>query len=486
MKRYVENRNGLSIFASLITVTLFLLSIVCNDIYLMWFTILIVFLIIVLHVRMNGGKDIILSGFLISFFTFIMGKYILQMFAGNIQHEFSDLIFLKETAYVYLSLISLLVGYIIFKPKREITEDAGQIFIRYRQLNMLISRYAAMLFIVSIIFSIAVNIDKASMGFGNLYSITRTIESRLPFWIQKIGQMSSMFFWVYLSTLPSKRQIKIPIILFLFNATLTLFTGTRNIFVIDFLTVFMYIYFRHNIRDKLKEEIWISRKIMIVIASLIPFIVVFLGFMANIRLGEDIQYEGLFAGIKFFLEQQGGSADVIGYGVYCKESFLLPATNTSYTFGPIINYFKNGFLGGVLGYNALSTSSQDVALATYGNNLGATVTYLMANRYYFIGGGFGTCYIAELAVDFGYVGVIAYNLFLGWLFNNINYFMSGKWWRNAMGLLVIRNIIFMPRDFALGFVASCFSVTNLLPLLLVLLLEKYIEWRPRRGNHNKL
>ena len=170
--------------------------------------------------------------------------------------------------------------------------------------------------------------------------------------------------------------------------------------------------------------------------------------------------------------------------MYCKESGLLPDTNQSYTMGPIINCFRNGFLGQILGYSLLSTSSQDVALATYGNNLGATVTYLMAESYCFIGGGFGTCYVAELAVDFGYAGVIIYNFFLGWLFNNINYFRSEKWWKNAFGLLIIRNIIFMPSDFALGFIASLLSVTNLLPLLILLILEKYMKWRTREVNNH--
>ena len=64
----------------------------------------------------------------------------------------------------------------------------------------------------------------------------------------------------------------------------------------------MYVYFRHSIHDKLDEDIWLSRTIMIPVVLLVPIMVVFLGFMANIRLGENVQYEGMIAGLMYFFD----------------------------------------------------------------------------------------------------------------------------------------------------------------------------------------
>ena len=480
MKMCIDNKTGVSIIGTLITLIVLFISMLKNDVYICWLAILLLFVIIVYYTVKESDAPIVFQGFLISFFVFILGMYLSQIITGDLQSIFSDDIFLKESVYVYISLLTILIGYAFFKKKRVIFKKYNERSLKnYRRSTKKIGSYSKSIFFICILFSIAVNIDVASMTIGNIYSFNRTVETRMPFIFQKIGQMSGMFFWIYLSTLPEKKQIKLPCYLFVFDALLTLFTGSRNVFVRNAMSIVMYIFFRNKIRNELKEGAWLSGNMKFLITLSMPVMVTFLGALANIRLGEDAQYEGILAGVMYFLEQQGSSIDVIGRGIYCKENFLLPDSNVSYTFGPIINYFRNGLLGGWLGCTPLSTSSQDVALATYGNNLGATVTYLMAESYYFIGGGFGTCYIAELVVDFGYVGVIIYNLFLGWLFNNINYHTSETWWKNAIGLLIIRDVLFMPRDFALAFVASLLSITNLLPLLILLILEKYMRYRVR-------
>lgn len=442
--------------------------------HVIWVSILAIYAVLVWYTVRSGDSTIIYIGFLITFFTFLLGKYGFQAVVGRLDPMLENSIFVKESIYVYLSLISLFIGYNVFRKKRRITDSiiGSGALETYINSTRMIGIYAKYFFLFCVIFSFIVNVDIASRTFGTIYGLN-TISSRMPFVVQKIAQMSGMFYWIFLSTLPDSKKAKLPTILFILNTALTLLTGARGTTVRDVMAVGLYYYFRHKSKAKLNDNtVWVSKTMKIIIIVMVPVMIVFLGLFAHIRLGEGLQFSGFFKGLQMFFDQQGGSVDVIGRAIYCQDRNLLPSTNISYTFGPVINLFRNGIFGRLLGLQVVSSGEQTAALAMQGNNLGATVTYIMAQAYYNIGGGFGTCYIAELAVDFGYVGVIAFNLFLGWLLNNVNYFISRKWWLNAVGLLIIRDILYMPRDFALSFISSIFSATNLLALLLMMIISK--------------
>lgn len=453
------------------------IGITATNYFIIWISILLLYVSLVFYVLKNRDTTIVFAGFLITFFTFLMGKYGIQTLMGEIEPVFDNAIFAEESMYIYISLLSLFVGYGMFRKRRKLTAGTfdDDNLTNYIKATREIGVYSRYLFYICIAFSIVVNIDIASRTFGNIYSLA-AINSRMPFVIQKIAQMSGMLYWIFLSTLPNSKKAKIPTILFSINAILTLFSGVRGTAIRYIMAVALYYFFRHKNRGQLQDDsVWITKGMRIVSVVAIPVLIVFLGLFANVRLGEGLQFNGLFKGILLFFDQQGGSADLIGRALYCKNRNMLPSTNSSYTLGPIINLIREGVIGKLLGMDSFASGGQTTLLATHGNNLGATITYLMEPLYYNAGGGFGTCYIAELAIDAGIVGVIAFNIFLGWLLNNINYFMSRKWWMNALGLLIIKDVLYMPRDFALSFISSIFSVTNLLPLILLAIIGNQIN-----------
>lgn len=483
----LNKRNIFYFSVSFLTAVSVVLGSLLVNSYIIWLSILTIFATLVLYVVKNDDTTVVLGGFLVSFFTFMLGKYTCQIIFGNFDPGYNNSIFLRESISVYISLISLFLGYSFFRKKRILTAAiiGNEAIQKYLASVKLISIYARLLFLVAVSCSILVNLDIASRSFGLFYR-AHSISSRLPFIVQKIAQMQAMFYWIYLSTLPTKEKTKYPSILFIMNTLLSISTGVRGIAVTNIMSVAMYYYFRHKNSKQLNDNtVWITKKMKIVTIVIVPIGIIALVLFSYIRIAERIDADkaNAFALLQEFFVQQGGSVDIIGSVFSFKDRNLLPRSNISYTFGPIINFLKNSSFGAALGLGFETVSNvQNVSLATQGNNLGATITYLRARSYYLTGGGFGTCYIAELIADFGYAGVIIFNFLLGWLFNNMNYFMSKKWWINAWGMLVVRNILFMPRDFALGFIVSALSNTNILPILILMVINDFI----RRNNARKV
>lgn len=464
-----------SFIALIITFVLAFVGRLFENYYIIWLSIIVFYLVFFLYSIKQRDKTIVLMGYLISFFVFLLGRYVIQFFCGRIEPFLEKEVFLEESIYAYLSLAFLFIGHTIFEKKRKITDSKeNQLYlIDYNKSTKKIGAISRQCFYICVIFSLVYNMDMAIQSIGNIYTVSSAV-SRMPFFLQKIGQMSNMFYWCFLSTLPSRNKTKIPTILFVISVSLTLLTGVRGIAVCNIMAVCLYYIFRQMCRGKLQDEsIWISKRIKWLVVFLIPAVIVALGIFADVRQGNGIRFTGIINGIIYFFEQQGGSIDVIGRTIVSQNQGLLPSTNNTYTFGPIINVIREGIIGKALGVSINFGDGQTELLATHGNNLGATLTYIFDSDYFYNGGGFGTCYIAELLADFGIVGIIIYNLFLGWLINNINYYMSSKWWLNAISFLIIVNIFFLPRDFSLTFVNSILSTTNILPIVFLLLMSSF-------------
>lgn len=463
--------------------TFALLGFFSGDYILLWISILIVFGCSVVYAVKNKDNNIVYLFFLITFYTFMLGMYVVQIISNDVKLIFGKDIFLKESFCVFISLFALLFGCIFFRKnraERKFGVISKEWCLDYKRKTKFVRKISRYCYWVTIICSIIVNLEIMSRSFGQIYGSV-SIASSLPFFINKVAQMSSAFFWIYCSSLPTKKQLRMPSCCFVINTLLTLSTGVRGTMVRNCLALAMYYIFRNKIAKDNQEAEWISKRVKVCMIILIPIAITFLGLFANYRLENDFKFNGLINGVKSFFEQQGVSIDVIGRTIYCKDNGYLPDTNSSYVLGPIINIFKNGILGKLFDISPIDTQIQSVDLALKGNNLGATITYLTLPSYYSIGGGFGTSYIAELVADYGYIGLIIFNLFLGWLINRINFFTSDKWYLNAIGLLLINDIIYMPRDFALAFIASLLSLTNLIPIITLLAVDNILKNKTIRG-----
>lgn len=327
--------------------------------------------------------------------------------------------------------------------------------IYYIRLSSMLSFY------FTSIFSLVVVLEKVLFVLQNSYvELYSVFFTALPLLVHKLAQTNTLSFYVLLCTFPSKKATFPALILYALINSLSLLGGERMGACVAILMVFANIIFRHFWDKQHGQTGWLKRWHIIILCFLLPILLAGLNALNSIRNDISLTNRSFWDELKGFLVNIGGSFNVIA--IAKDKENLLPPTNINYTFGPIIEFFQSGtiaqFLGGRSPYTGI-----DAAL--YGNNLGATLSYLhLGADSYLAGNGIGSSYIAELFIDYGLIGVLIYNYFLGLLFKKLSFFSTKNVFFNALICYCIRYILIAPRSFAMDWFPNLISLFNLLTL----------------------
>ena len=108
--------------------------------------------------------------------------------------------------------------------------------------------------------------------------------NNLPFFVNKLEQLFSISFFMYLATKPKKKQAMIPTIIFLSVRCITLATGRRTDFVLALMIVFFYFFIRNY---QSPEEKWIGKREIILICIMVPILILVLVNVSNMRYGNS-------------------------------------------------------------------------------------------------------------------------------------------------------------------------------------------------------
>ena len=151
--------------------------------------------------------------------------------------------------------------------------------------------------------------------------------------------------YIYLATLPSKRELKVPLFIFLITEIATILSGGRTKAVTVIIFIIAYFVYREmkNRKDNDIKYEWMKKHYVKLIILLIPFVVSFLSVYNLIRSNIKVDNFSIKKEFIQFFDDQGESVKLIGY--VKKYKTQLPKTNKTYLFGPIISYFKNGVIG---------------------------------------------------------------------------------------------------------------------------------------------
>ena len=107
-----------------------------------------------------------------------------------------------------------------------------------------------------------------------------------------------------------------------------------------------------------------------------------------------------------------------------------------------------------------------------------TISYFINPTQYLEGHGRGSCYIAELNIDFGYTGVIIGNLFLGAYMAIFYKIYKKSYILTACLLFSYRIMFFIPRAPIIYIITYVFNFTAIASIMLILFLtlgEIYIK-----------
>jgi oligosaccharide repeat unit polymerase len=445
----------------------------------MLWTLLILYLTITIYCIFEIGKHITLLVFLITFFTFLMGRIYIPFFfdIDDIIVNFGVAEFYKETylhilSSLFVSLLLVFLGYLTIHNK-----NIGSTSIDFNSDEILtVRRISKILVYITFVFAFIMAIEKirfvATFGYFSYYL---DFSSSLPYPIRIIGALFEPCVFLFLATMPSKKECK-PVLLIYFLIGLSyLGFGQRGGFILYVLFIITYYFLRNKVNPGGSK--WIGRKGIIMILIAIPFLVSFLYVFATIRL--DTQPADSNKIMLSFLFQQGVSMEVIGFAYEYEDQ--LPKGKL-YSIGDIIDYFNHHKIAQIfLGREPIKPQSIDRALNDH--SLDAALGYIVKPHLYLRGGGLGSSYIAEAWKDLGYVGIIIFSFIYGIILASIQKWANRSVWKGAFGFIMFVEIIYSPRARAIKFLYQFFSIGLILMIIAVYLIYLYKKRSNRQIIH---
>lgn len=268
--------------------------------------------------------------------------------------------------------------------------------------------------------------------------------------IIKIGNyIYSGIILVFLSMKPTKRQLWIVLGSYLLvEGGLQLLQGRRALFASTLLFSIWYLIKYYNIQK-------INPKLLFRIGIIVFGLVVLFFIVEQMRDEKGVSLSSNF--IQRFLISTGGSDSVIANTITRKDQF--PENGFTYLLDPI----SNNIIGNViLGKGSVAQGPEYLKLH---NSFAHWLSYLTESSLYLSGHGMGSCYLAEVYLAMGMVGVLIISVFLGFILYKLDtdIFTIGVY-RSVLVLFFIRRIFTLPRDGMLSWIG------NLIYILCVLLL----------------
>lgn len=457
---------------------LFSFGYVSMDQTIMGASLLLLFCVMVVYCLRRVNENITMLVFLIAFFTFLMGRMVMPLFydTSNLIFDIGGEAFSVPTLThmylcLYLALLFVFLGFVLTHYYWTANDEVSH-FSTDSDEVLIIRDMTKQFVYFSLPFLFLTTIEKVLFVFREGYfAMYSDFQSRLPYLINLFSSLFEYALFIFLATLPSKKEAKLPIILYLTIAVVSLGTGQRGSFVLSFLFILMYMFLRNKLTPE--DGMWISEKGMLVVAGSIPLLLSFLFLMNYLRTERETDMSTNL--LLSFFYQQGVSVEVIGYA---KDYEMFFPKDKVYLLGDIVDYFRyNVFTRVLTGSGPLEPQSVKHALED--NSLDACLTYLVKPSFYLEGGGLGGCYIADAWKDLGYVGVALVSFIYGFLLSKIPTWFKSNVWLASVGLIMFNQIVFAPRAHAIKPLSIFTSVA-------VLLIFLYLYWASRNVSSDTL
>ncbi len=442
-----KSKFGISNFFMIIHRALFIIScfLFCEgflskqSLDVMFVAILLLFVSNMIYAFLGFSKRLTYLLFLVSFFTFLMGRMTVDLFTkGIVTFNFSENINRHILLTLFISLVFLQFGFegyeLIAKNKVKNRSYSNVTYYKYVGRMQL---YSLILFYLSAVCFGLENIEEWRFIQQNSYVASYyAYKSQIPRVIQIIGNMYNASFCVFLASYPSKKKCIVPMTVYIVLAVSILLTGARGGFVLNIAILVIYIFWRQY-RDK---EIWINRAFIVIGILMLPLLIAGLSYFVYIREGADVGEKTISAQFARFFRVAGRSVDIIGYGKKFRQDF----PQRFYSLGEIVDYV---LYSPILRFFSGSTKPipYTVNYATDMHSYAHAITYLIDSNSYLTGHGKGSSYVAELYQDFGYIGIVIGNIIYGILLGSIYKADNENLIRNAILLISIHIVIYSPR-----------------------------------------
>lgn len=295
---------------------------------------------------------------------------------------------------------------------------------------------------------------------GYLTSFTET--AGVPSIISRLSLLFAPSFAVFLATMPSAKQLRLPMCVYGVYMLASLFTGRRNIIVCEIFMLALYFVLRDNLLPKGKRVL--TGRLVALVCVLGVGGVYLLQMVAYLRSGLQNTSSSLLGTLISFVDSQGASFRVVVKTVDYLDHFD-PSSSWRFLLFPLELFFNNNIITRTLFNTTPIEIVQTAEFAQNTNNYAHVLTYLVNSSKYLRGEGFGTSYVGEAYVAFGIAGVIAISILIGVAFRFFATLLARPWPVAALGLLAVKSFVYIPRSYALGWVTDVFNITYLCYIL---------------------
>ncbi len=315
----------------------------------------------------------------------------------------------------------------------------------------------------------------------NGYSASFTDTMEIPGIISRLSAVFVPSFAVFLGTLPSVKEMKLPLLVYGVYMVASLFTGRRNMLVTEALMLLVYFVMRDFRRAKGKRRI--TKKVVAFCGIGGVLGAYLLQMMAYKRAGNFILTRSFGDVLMSFVDSQGASFRVVIQTVNNMPSFDQNIT-WLYLLYPFELFAHNNLvIRNLFGLQPI-VEVQNEGFAKSTHNFAHVLTYKVDPQRYEGGGGFGTSFIAESYVAGGIAAVILLAIMAAVLFRFLSSILAHNWVVIAFGMLAFRQLIYLPRSFAFTWATETFSITNIvyfaaLYAIALLIIQISAKVRPR-------
>lgn len=413
------------------------------------------------------NNRVTLFAFLIAFFTFLLGRFLVKSLTNVLPvdgfNEFIDFSnnteqFIFRT--IIISLCFIFIGYLYGERRRCKNASINQGYATE------VRRLSKWLVYLTFFFNLAEVLERVYYAGSNGYfEYYVSFQQNMPYIVYKLASFFVFSVFVNLATLPSKKEAKPIIFLYLFSAFIQLLIGARGAIMYPLLIILIYCFIRTKITP---DDPWITNRGKRIIVILAPLMCVFMSVVSILRNGDSASGLDFFDAIKTFFFKQGTSYQIIGF-VYDQNSSI--PEGQIYTIGRIFHIFDGSIIGEILGIDN-HLVSQTAEFALKGDDLASFITYIYNPKIYLNGGGYGSCYIAEAYADLGWGGIIICNFFVGYLLARIPSWMNSNIWMTVISFFILYSFIRAPRGSAFGFLGDIFNINLVLIAIFIHIMAK--------------
>lgn len=445
---------------------------------------LLAWVIMVIYGLKNIQERTALLVFLATFFLFLLGGEATAQFLNyDLELSFTKEIDQHAHIAILVSLIGVAVGFILMDRHVKKKECPVLVTEEEENKNTIIRNIGFVGFLCTIIPAYAQAIDAGIFVVHNGYLKYYTEYScRLPVIVESLGELYTLFLFMYLASFPAKKKCVVPLCSYLLYGALWLISGRRLYVGISLLVVAFYVLICHF---RFPKEKWITKKLLIACLCAMPLLVLGLYSYKYIRYGMAVDSINIFKVFTDFINQQGVSINAIKLSKEL-EGDSLGCTSLYYT----LKYWRSSVLTRHIAnfpYELYSIRSIETALNT--NCLADYIIYAKSPTSYLSGYGYGTSYIAELYHDGGYLLVMAgsalYGVLLKWLYD----LSPISPWKSVAALLVLEQFVVLPRYGADVIVSPFYNLTRFMTfvgcILLVELYSKFIKRKRFKNNEHQ-